>query len=170
MLKVFVVGVMLACSAMSPSTAMAQVVKPPQPLFTTTGVDEMGSVAGVTVSAERVQHTTETTTRVLVDVVESSPFRFGRAYVAFDDISRVVGGIDSLMAIKANPTTYREFRVTFGLEGLLVAAENAADGSIRFVVTTGISAGSIASATLTVAQMRRLRSLISDAGTRLGRP
>lgn len=104
----------------------------------TLGYDELGSVGGVSVDVREMRNAEGSPVRgLLVDIAESQ-YREERAFVDADEVAELLKGIDALLAVQANPTSYKNFEVRYTTRGdLEIVAYNTSSGAISYSVQTG---------------------------------
>jgi len=98
--------------------------------------------------------------------VTQSQYRDERAFIDTDELPELLKGIDALLGVKANPTTYKNFEVRYTTKGeLQLTAFNSGD-RIRYAV----QAGRITKAQAFVDEdgLRKLRTMFETASQQLG--
>lgn len=131
------------------------------------GYDELGAVGGVSVDVREMRDSKGAVVRGLVVEVVESQYRKERSFVDADEISELLKGIDALLEVKANPTTFKSFEVRYTTRGeLQLTAFNTSNGSVLFAVQTGrvVRAQRVG---LTEADLQKLRSFFEAASQKL---
>jgi hypothetical protein len=158
-------------SAPPPPATKIEAFKPAAGTVVTFGYNNLGSVSGVSVDAREIRDTKGSLVRGVVVEVSQSQYREERAFVDTDELPELLKGIDALLGVKTNPTTYQNFEVRYTTKGnLQVTAFNSGD-RMRYAV----QAGRITKAQAFVDEdgLRKLRAMFQTAsqqlGTQLGR-
>jgi len=105
---------------------------------------------------------------VVVEVTQSE-YRDERSFVDADEIPELLKGIDALLAVQTNPTSFKNFEVRYTTRGdLQLTAFNNASGKIQYAVQAGriTTAQSFIDAT----DLQRLRAMFVAAGEKLAAP
>ena len=128
-----------AASAPSPPPATKlEAFKPAAGTLVTMAYNELGSILGVSVDAREFRDVRGNVVRGIVVEVTQSQYREERAFIDADEIPELLRGIDALLEIKANPTTYENFEVRYTTQGeLQLTAFGGASGRVRFAVQAG---------------------------------
>lgn len=174
------VGEPTMAQGISPATAAAaaRATAPPPPVtkiegfkpavgsVVTLGYTSLGSVPGVSVEVREIRDSRSTSVRGLLVEVYESQYRDERAFVDADEIPDLLKGIDALLEVKTNPTTFKQFEVRYTTKGeLQLTAFNNSRGDISFAVQAGRV--SHAQSFIEEAQMRTLRDLFAAAQEKL---
>jgi hypothetical protein len=102
---------------------------------------------------------------LIVDVTESE-YRRERAFVDADEIVELLRGLDALLEVSSNPTTFTNFEVRYTTRGELeVTSFNNSRGSIQYAVQAGRV--TTAQAFLSKDALVRLRAMFAAALERL---
>jgi hypothetical protein len=103
------------------------------------------------------------TVRGLVVEVTESEYKEGRSFVDADEIPELLKGIDALLGVSANPTSFQNFEVRYKTRGdLQLTAYNSHGGDIHYAV----QAGRLVSAQRTgldADDIRKLRAMFQSA-------
>jgi hypothetical protein len=136
-----------ATQTATPSATSSQVPAPATKLeafrpsagsVVTFGYNNLGNVGGVAVDAREFKDTRGTAIRGVVVEVSQSEYREERAFIDTDELPELLKGIDALLAVKANPTTYQNFEVQYTTKGeLQITAFNESSGHIGYTVRAG---------------------------------
>jgi hypothetical protein len=135
----------------------------------TLGYTELGRVAGAAVDVRELRDAGGRAVRGLLVEVTQSQYREGRSFVDADELPELLRGIDALLEVKANPTSFRTFEVRYTTKGeLQLTAFSNARGGVEYAIRAG--RGVPASTFTDEAGMRRLRTMIEAAIATLGAP
>lgn len=146
-----------AASAQSTDTTAVRPSLPPatkleafQPVageVTTLGYDEIGFIPqGLTVNSSlgidvrQTQDAKGNAVRgAVVEIRETSGlYRVARSFIDEDELPELIKGIDALLTVKSNPTSFKNFEVKYRTRGdLVLAVFNSARGTIQYSVTAG---------------------------------
>jgi len=126
-----------AIASLPPATKM-EAFQPAVGSVVTFGYDDLGLIPGVAVDAREISDSKGTTVRgLLVDVTESE-YRKERSFVDADEIPELLKGVDSLLAVTTNPTSFKNFEVRYTTKGgLQLTAFNTSGGKILYAVQAG---------------------------------
>lgn len=70
--------------------------------------------------------------------ITESQYREETAFVDGDEVGDLVRGVDALMQLKANPTTFKNFEVRYRTKGdLLLIAFNNSRGEVQYAIQAG---------------------------------
>jgi hypothetical protein len=164
--------------AQAPTPPSPVVVQPPAPAtklegfrsaagtLVTLGYNVLDSVPGITADVREVREGKGSPVRgVVIDIVESDE-RQARAFIDADEVAALLKGIDALLAVKTNPTTFGNFEVQYSTRGaLLLGAFNDADGNVAYLVEAGHDEP--ARRYLQPDEMRSLRAIFAAAQVKL---
>jgi len=134
----------------------------------TIGYDRLGGLQGVFVEVREMQDARGGLASGLVLTV-SDDDAHGReeSYVDADEIPALIKGVDALLEVSRNPTSFDNYEVHYTTRGeLLLSALSTRNGGVVY----GIRAGRLAKAQragLTVGEMLKLRSLFEAAEQKL---
>lgn len=143
----------------------------PAGTLVTTGYAELGTVAAagasVRVDVRELRTAAGDGVRGLtVDVVESQTRR-DRSYVDVDEVLPLVQGIDAMLDVRANPTSFDRYELRYVTRGgLRVSTMVTARGTIAYLVEAGRTIR--ARASLDVADFVKLRGIFAAAAAKLG--
>ena len=100
----------------------------------------------------------------MVDVTESQ-YREERSFVDADEIPELLKGIDALLEVKTNPTTFQNFEVRYTTKGELRITAFNMGNEIKYAV----EAGRVIKANRSIDEdeMKKLRTVFAAAQTRL---
>ncbi len=153
-------------SAPPPPATKVEAFKPAAGTVVTFGYNDLGSVSGISVDARELRDTKGNLVRGGAVEVTQSQYRDERAFIDSDELPELLKGIDALLGVKANPTTYKNFEVRYTTKGeLQLTAFNSGD-RIRYAV----QAGRITKAQAFVDEdgLRKLRTMFETASQQLG--
>jgi len=104
---------------------------------------------------------------VIVQVTQSE-YREERSFVDTDELPELLKGIDALLSVKTNPTTYQNFEVRYTTKGELQVTAFGSAGRINYAV----QAGRITKAQAFVDEdgLRKLRTMFETASQQLAKP
>jgi hypothetical protein len=110
----------------------------------TLGYDDLGSVTAlagegrVAVDVREMRDARGTVVRGLVVDVTQSKDRKDRSFIDEDEVPELISGIDALLSVKANPTAFKRFEVTYRTRGdFEITAFNTNREEILYSVTAG---------------------------------
>lgn len=149
-----------------PPATRLEAFKPAAGTLVTVAYDELGQVSGISVDVREIRAERAGAVRGVVVQVRESQYREERSFVDADEVPELLRGIDALLDIGSNPTSFQNFEVQYTTKGeLQITAFNDARGGIRYAVRAGraVSARTFVDA----AELRRLRGMIEAAGQRL---
>jgi hypothetical protein len=139
---------------------------------TTLGYDPLGTISpGVTVPStlsvdvRQIQGVSGGSVRGVVVEISTS-LRTARSFVDEDELPELMKGIDALLTVKSNPTSFASFEIRYRTKGdLVLTVFNTGGNRIRFAIT----AGRVLSENRTVdeSEFRRFRDWIEKAQTKL---
>ena len=135
----------------------------------TLGYEEAGppNVIGITVDMRQLRDSKNSVVKGLLVTITESANRNERAFVDADEIPELLKGIDALLAVKTNPTSFKNFEVRYTTQGALeLTTFNSSNGEIKYAV----QAGRITKALLVIddaVDMEKLRALFVAAQTKL---
>jgi len=120
-----------------PPATKLEAFKPGFGAVGTLGFDEIGSEGMVFVQAQELRSGRLSASGLLVDIRQVQYHR-EQAYVDIDEIPELLKGIDALLAIKANPTQFKNFEARYVTRGeMLLTAYNDPNGKPTFAIQTG---------------------------------
>jgi len=94
----------------------------------------------LTVDVRRVQDSRGSSVRgVVVEVTDGGPLaRTARSFVDEEELQELVNGLDALMSVRANPTTFKQFEVRYKTHGELdIAVVGSESSKMQYVITAG---------------------------------
>ncbi len=104
--------------------------------------------------------------RGLIVEVKETQYRAEKAFVDEDELPELLKGVDAILAVKANPTSFKQFEVRYRTKGdLQIVAFNGSRGDISFAIQVGRI--SSVDAFLSEAEMQRVRAMIDAAAQKL---
>lgn len=172
MRRLMLLGTLLALVSVGSATAQAPSA-PPLPPATkleafsptagsvmTVGDNDLGTAGSVSVHAKEFRDSKSGVVRGLTVEVDESQYRRELSLVDTDEIPELLKGIDAILDVKANPTTYRQFEIHYRTRGALqVVVYSSAEGKIGYIVQAGRVL--IASAALNDGDMRKFRGMVA---------
>ena len=122
-----------------PPATKIEAFKPAAGSIVTFGFNELGKISGVSVDARELRDSKGAVVRGVVVEVTQSQYREERAFIDADEIPELVKGIDAILAVNANPTTYQNFEVRYETKGALqiTAFSSSRSGGISYAVQAG---------------------------------
>ena len=149
-----------------PPATKIEAFKPAAGTVVTFGYNELGSVPGISVDAREIRDTKGNVARGVAVEVTQSEYRQERAFVDTDELPELLKGIDALLGVKTNPTTYENFEVRYTTKGDLQITAFNNGARIRYAV----QAGRISKAQAFVDEdaLRKLRTMFETASQQLG--
>jgi hypothetical protein len=153
-------------SAPPPPATKVEAFKPAAGTLVTFGYNELGSVSGVSVDARELRDTKGNLVRGVAVEVTQSQYREERAFIDADELPELLKGIDALLGVKTNPTTFQNFEVRYTTKGELQVTAFGSAGQVKYAV----QAGRISTAQAFVDEdgLRRLRTMFETASQQLG--
>jgi hypothetical protein len=155
-----------AATSEAPATKIES-FKPVAGSIVTFGYDELGELYGISLDVRELRDARGAGARgVLVEITESQ-YRKERSFVDADEIPELLKGFDAIVAVKENPTTFKNFEVRYTTRGSLqLTAFNPPTGVVQFAVQVGatLKAQRVG---LGVADMQKLRAWFAAALTKL---
>lgn len=148
----------------SPATRL-EAFRPDAGTLVTVGYDELGRVNGVSVDVREMRAAGGGTVRGLVVEVTEGQYRQERSFVDADEVAELVRGLDALLQVTANPTSFQNFEVRYKTRGeLQLTAFNTNTG-----ISYSVRAGRITSAQRFVGadDMQKLRAMFVTAQNKL---
>ena len=148
--------------AAAPPATKLEGFRPAAGSLVTVGVTNLGRVSGVSVEVRELRDGSGAPIRGVVVQVTESQYREERSFVDSDEIPQLLRGIDALLEVRANPTSFASFQVRYATRGeLSVTAFNSSDGKIDYAV----DAGRVLKARRLInePQLRSLRNLLQTA-------
>jgi len=139
--------------------------KPAAGSVVTFGYNNLGRVGGfgVSVDVREMRDARGVAVRGLVVEVYQGQYREERSFVDADEIPELLKGIDALLDVRANPTSFENYEVRYTTRGeLQLTAYNSGKGDIHYAV----QAGRVVTAQrtdLSADDMRKLRALFQAA-------
>ena len=151
----------VAPAAPAPATKL-EAFKPAAGTVMTFGYNNLGTVSGISVDARELRDTKGGIVRGVAVEVTESEYREERSFVDTDELPELLKGIDALLSIKTNPTTFENFEVRYTTKGeLQVTVFNRGGGDFRYVVQAGRT--TIARRYLDEDGLRKLRTMFETA-------
>lgn len=147
-----------------PPATRLEAFKPAAGTLVTLGYNQLGRVGDISVDVREIRSGANSVRGVIVEVKQSE-YREERAFIDADEIGELIRGIDALLEIQANPTTFENFEVRYTTKGELeIVAFN-----IRGNISYAVQAGRIANAQTFINDegLQRLRGMFVTAQERL---
>lgn len=147
-----------------PPATRLEAFKPAAGTLVTFGYNELGRVGNVSVDVRELRSENTSVRGVVVEVTQGE-YREERAFIDADELDELVRGIDALLEIRENPTTFENFEVRYTTKGELEITAFNTRGSISYAV----QAGRVGSAQTFMNEegLRRLRGMFVTAQERL---
>jgi hypothetical protein len=155
-------------SAPLPPATKLEAFKPAAGTLVTVGYNELGRVEGISVDVRELRGGQGSRVRGVVVEVTQSQYREERAFIDSDELGELVRGMDALLEIKSNPTSFESFEVRYTTKGELeLTVFNSRSG-----ISYAVEAGRIAEARVFVDEddFRKLREMFATAQQRLNAP
>lgn len=149
-----------------PPATRLEAFKPAAGTVMTLGYNDLGRVSGVSVDARELRDARGAVVRGVVVEVTQSQYREERSFVDSDELPELLKGIDALLAVKSNPTSFQNFEVRYTTKGELQLTAFNSRGSIQYAVRAGRV--TTAQAFLDEDGFRRLRAFFESASDLLG--
>lgn len=146
--------------------------KPTAGSVVTLGYDELGrigpgfSTSGLVVVEVRQLQSGVDSVRGMTVTVTESQYREEMAFVDGEELSDLIRGVDALLELKTNPTTFKNFEVRYRTKGdLMLVAFNSSKGEVQFA----IQAGRVVTAKrfLNLSDLQKIRAMFQAAVDRL---
>ncbi len=148
-----------------PPATKVEAFRPAAGSIYTLGYNELGNISYmIEVDARELTDVRGAKVRgVRVEVTETQ-YRQERALIDADEIPELLRGIDALLAIKTNPTSYENFEVRYTTKGELQISAYGSGAKIQYAVR----AGRVTTATQRINEegLRKLRGMF-DAANKL---
>jgi hypothetical protein len=126
-----------AAPVQSPPATKLEAFKPAAGTILTIGFNELGHVGGVEVDTRELRDGRGGVVRgVVVDVTESQ-YREERSFVDSDELPELIKGMDALLAVNSNPTSFQNFEVRYRTRGELEITAFSHRGSVEYAVQAG---------------------------------
>ncbi len=105
----------------------------------------------------------------MVVEVTQSEYREERSFVDADEISELLRGIDALLAVKSNPTSFADFEATYETRGAVKITAYSYHGKINYAIEAGrtISAQRVG---LGAEELGEFRAMVAKAQATLASP
>jgi len=132
----------------------------------TLGYDELGSVGAIELEVREMRDSKGADVKGLLVRISESEYKKGQAFIDADEIPELLKGIDAILEVNTNPTSFKNFEVRYTTRGALqFTAFNNSSGNISYAV----QAGRVAEAQkfIDAADMRKLRAIFVVAQTKL---
>lgn len=149
-----------------PPATKLEAFEPAVGAVVTVGYDEIGAASGVSVDAREMRDSRGNVVRGIVVEVTQSEYRDERAFIDLDELPELLNGIDALLAVAVNPTSFEYFEVRYKTKGELeITAFNDRKGQVKYAV----QAGRITRAQVFVeaGKLRDLRGFFESASQKL---
>jgi|SRR5665213_736486 len=152
-------------SAPLPPATKLEAFKPAAGSIVTLGYNDLGETSGVAVDVRELRAVNGITVRgLLVDVTESQ-YSEERSFVDADEIPELLKGIDALLAVKVNPTTFDKFEVRYTTKGALELTAFNSGREIKYAIQAGRTLH--AQRFLDEGDMQKFRALVVSAEGKL---
>lgn len=137
------------------------------------GYNELGRVGGflgISVDVREMRDAHDAAVRGLVVEVRESEYREERSFVDADEIPELIKGLDALLDVTTNPTSFQNFEVRYTTRGeLQLTAYNSSDGGMHYAVKAGRVVPAQKTG-LNADDMRKLRAMFQSALDKLNTP
>ena len=145
----------------SPPATKIEAFKPAAGTVVLFSYNELGTVQGISVDVREFRQVNGPAIRGLRVDIKESQYREGGAFVDADEIPELLKGIDALLEVKANPTSFENFEVRYRTRGDLGITAYNYRNQIRYAVSAGASLR--ASSHLEAEGLRQLRAMFGKA-------
>jgi hypothetical protein len=133
----------------------------------TVAFDELGRVEGIAVDVREMRDSHGTRARGVVVRVADSDRHQEMSFIDEDELPDLLKGIDALLDVRGNPTTFKNFEVQYATRGeLVLTVFNTPNGSILFAVQAGRPV-TARRAGLSTAEMLKLRGMFESGNQKL---
>lgn len=136
----------------------------------TIGFTTFGRVGAVSVDAREVKDPSGRAIRGVVVEVAESQYRVERAFIDADEIDELLRGIDALLEVRANPTSFTQFEVRYQTKGSLMLVAFNESGSSQIDYTVQAGRVTHASSFLSDNEFKRFRALLASADAKIKTP
>ncbi len=158
-------------SASPPPATKLEAFKPAAGTVVTVGYTELGTVSGspsgtVSVDARELRDAKGDLVRGVVVGVTKGEYQEERAFIDTDELPDLLKGMDALLSVKTNPTTYESFEVRYTTKGELQLTAFNSGSKISYAVEAGRTTH--ANAFADENGFRRLRAMFQEASQKLG--
>lgn len=156
-----------AATAPPPATKL-EAFKPTTGSVVTVGYNSAGRIGRTSVDVRDIHDATGRSVRGVVVRITESEYRSEAALIDADEIPELIKGIDALLAVDSNPTSFANFEVRYTTKGELQLTAFNRGAQISYNVQTGrvVHANDFWGATDT----QKLRAMIVLAQTKLASP
>jgi hypothetical protein len=152
----------------APPATKLEAFKPAAGSVVTFGYNELGKLHGISVDAREMKDSKGGTVRGVVVEVTQGEYRQERAFIDADELPELIHGIDVLLAIRNNPTSYQSFEVRYTTKGELQVTAFNNGPQISYAVQAG--RGVHAQVFVDEDTVRRLQSMFQTAQQQLTVP
>lgn len=124
-------------AALPPATKMEAFVPAAGTVYTF-GYNELGVVGAISVDAREIRDVRGTSVRGLVVDISQGDYRREKAFIDADEIPELLKGIDALLDVRSNPTSFEQFEVHYKTRGGLdFTAFNMKGGAVSYSALAG---------------------------------
>jgi hypothetical protein len=102
-----------------PPATKLEAFRPDAGTVVTLGYDDLGRVGGISVDVWEFRDARGAKVRGLVVEVTESEYRQERAFIDADEITELIKGVDALLQVGTNPTSFKNFEVRYTTRGEL---------------------------------------------------
>ena len=149
-----------------PPATKLEAFKPAAGSLVTLAYDELGIVGLVSVDVRELRAAGRIVVRGLLVQVFESQYRIEPAFVDADEIPELIRGIDALLEVKSNPTSFKKFEVRYTTKGGLgMVAYNTDKDAIEYSIQAGRVTFARWSANQT--EVRQFREMLATAQQKL---
>jgi hypothetical protein len=133
----------------------------------TVAFDVLGRVEGISVDVREMRDSRGGSVRGLVVRVAESDRHEEMSFIDEDELPDLVKGIDALLDVRGNPTTFKNFEVQYATRGeLVLTVFNTPNGTVLYAVQAGRPVTS-RRAGLSTAEMLKLRGMFEAGAQKL---
>ena len=130
-------GALPAAATPPPPATKLEAFRPAAGTVLTIGYDPLGSVGSISVNARELRDGKGVSVHGMVVKVTQSQYREERAFVDADELPELLRGIDALLDVSSNPTSFKQFEVRYPTRGELQITAFNNRGGIMYAVQTG---------------------------------
>jgi hypothetical protein len=173
---VLAIGALAGCKGTAQAPAVApsatpgtklEGFKPAAGTIVTLGYEDLDppqNIVGITAEIRQLRDSKNSVVKGLLLEITESPTRNEKAFVDADEIPELLKGIDALLAVRTNPTSFKNFEVRYTTRGgLELTTFNSSNGAIKYAVR----AGRITPQDIDAVDMEKLRALFVAAQKKL---
>jgi len=120
-----------------PPATKLEAFRPEAGSVLTLGYNVLGKVNGISVEEREMRDSKGGKVRGVVVDITQGEYREERSFIDADELPELIKGIDALLAVKTNPTTFENFEVRYTTKGELQITAFSNDNQVRYAVQAG---------------------------------